>query len=381
MKPFPVYSLFDLTPVRAEGSRLYDTDGAEYLDLYGGHAVISIGHSHTHFVRRITEQLGRMAFYSNSVQMPLQVELAEKVGVLSGYPDYALFMVNSGAEANENALKLASFHTGRTRVLTFTGGWHGRTSAAVAVTDDAPIIAPLNAQHSVLTVQLNDLDTLRAAFEREGDSLAAAIVEGIQGVAGVVEPSAEFLQELSRLCREYGVVLILDEVQSGAGRTGKFFAHQWAGIRPDVITMAKGMGNGFPVGALMIAPSIEPRIGMLGTTFGGAHLACAAALAVVEVTEREGLVAHAAALGERWIAQLRQVPGVVEVRGRGLMIGVQLEQPSAPLRTRLLQEHRILVGSAGQKQSFRLLPSLALAQEDADRFTEVLAKELSLVHA
>lgn len=376
MNPFPVYPLFDLTPVRAEGSYLYDAEGRAYLDLYGGHAVISIGHSHPHFVRRIGEQLERIAFYSNSVQMPLQDELAELLGELSGYPDYQWFMVSTGAEANENALKLASFHTGKQRVLCFTGGWHGRTSAAVAVTDDPPIVAPINAQHAIHRVALNDVHALREAFDWDGENLCAAIVEGIQGVAGVVEPTVEFLQELRRLCTEYGVALILDEVQSGAGRTGRYFAHQWAGIRPDLITLAKGLGNGYPVAGLMIAPSFHARYGLLGTTFGGAHLACAAALAVAEVTRDTGLMAHAAAVGEPWIEDLRGLEGVVEVRGRGLMIGVQLDRPVAELRQRLLREHGILVGSAGQKHTIRLLPALSISADDTARFTEVFEQEL-----
>lgn len=377
MKPYPVYPLYDLTPVRAQGAYLYDAAGGEYLDLYGGHAVISIGHSHPHFVRRIGEQLERIAFYSNSVQMPLQTELAERLGALSGYADYDWFMVSTGAEANENALKLASFHTGRQRVLCFTGGWHGRTSAAVGVTDDPPIVAPINAQHAMTRVALNDVPALREAFAREGERYCAAIVEGIQGVAGVVEPTAEFLQELRRLCTEHGVALVLDEVQSGAGRTGKYFAHQWAGIRADLITLAKGIGNGYPVAGLMVGPQFAPRHGLLGTTFGGAHLACAAALAVAEVTAAEGLMAHAAQLGAQWMAALRALPGVVQVRGRGLMIGLQLEAPVAELRRRLLTEHRMLVGSAGQKETIRLLPTLNLTAEAAERFTDVLRVELA----
>ncbi len=377
MKPFPVYPLFDLTPVSAEGSYLYDAAGNAFLDLYGGHAVISIGHSHPHFVRRVREQLEHIAFYSNSVQMPLQEQLAERLGTLSGYPDYSWFMVSTGAEANENALKLASFASGRKQVLCFTGGWHGRTSAAVSVTDDAPIVAPINAQHAITRAPLNDLEALRAAFAQSGSQFAAAIVEGIQGVAGVIEPTPAFLQELRRLCTEHGVALILDEVQSGAGRTGRYFAHQWAGIRPDLITLAKGIGNGFPVAGLMIAPHFEARHGLLGTTFGGAHLAAAAALAVAEVMAQDDLMAHAARLGEQWMAALRALPGVVEVRGRGLMIGVQLEGPVAPLRNRMLAAHRVLIGSAGQKHTFRLLPALNLSANDAERFTDLLKTELS----
>ncbi|MGB3619202.1 MAG: aminotransferase class III-fold pyridoxal phosphate-dependent enzyme [Catalinimonas sp.] len=378
MKPFDVYPLFDLTPTRAEGCYLWDERGTRYLDLYGGHAVISIGHSHPHYVRRLTEQLGQMGFYSNSVRNPLQVELAEKLGILSGYDDYALFLCSSGAEANENALKLASFHTGRDRVVALRGAFHGRTSAAVAATDNPKIVAPLNAHHRVTHVDFDDAGAL-AAEVRRGD-VCAVIVEGIQGVGGIYVPTAGFWAQAAALCRETGTVLIADEVQSGYGRSGRFFAHQHADVRPDVIPVAKGMGNGFPVGGVLIAPHLRPSWGMLGTTFGGNHLACAAGLAVLEVIEREGLVAHAQTLGDRWLADLRGLDGVREVRGQGLMIGLEFDFPVTEMRKRLLFEHRIFTGASG-KRVIRLLPPLNLRPDQADQFTEALQTELATAPA
>ena len=365
MELFNVYSLYPVEPVRGSGSRVYDAAGNEYLDLYGGHAVISIGHAHPHYVEALQRQVARLGFYSNSVENSLQGRLAELLGRASGYGDYRLFLCNSGAEANENALKLASFHTGRDRVLAFAKAFHGRTSGAVSVTDNPAIAAPFNRTDKVSFAPLNDLDAVRA--ELATGRYAAVIIEGIQGVAGIREPSDDFLRGLRACCTETGTQLILDEVQSGYGRTGRFFAHQHAGIRPDLITTAKGMGNGFPIGGVLIAPHFEARPGMLGTTFGGNHLACAAAIAVLEVIESEGLVANAAATGGYLLGELRRMPALKEVRGRGLMIGIELDGPAAELRRRLLFEHRIFTGGAGAS-TVRLLPALGLSRADADRF-------------
>lgn len=368
MHPFPVYPLYDIEPVRALGSTLWDRNGTEYLDLYGGHAVISIGHSHPHYVGRLTEQLNRIGFYSNSVRIPIQEELAEHLGRLSGYPDYALFLCNSGAEANENALKLASFHTGRKRVIACTKAFHGRTAGAVAVTDNPAIVAPINSTDHVTWVPFNDADALRAAMSEE---IAAVIIEGIQGVGGIHVASPEFLQTARQLCDQLGTCLILDSVQCGYGRSGKFFSHQFTGIDPDLMTTAKGMGNGFPIGGVLIAPKFKAAFGLLGTTFGGNHLACAAGVAVLEVIENENLIANAAIQGEYLMRAVRGFSGVREVRGRGLMIGIELEQPVDKIRDALLFEHRIFCGYAG-KHTLRLLPSLALQRAEADRFLESL---------
>ncbi|MEN7546785.1 aminotransferase class III-fold pyridoxal phosphate-dependent enzyme [Rapidithrix thailandica] len=374
MKLFDVYPLFDIEPVKGEDVYIWDNTGQKYLDLYGGHAVISIGHSHPHYIERITEQVKKIGFYSNSIQNPLQQELATKLGQLSGYDAFRLFLCNSGAEANENALKLASFHTKRSTVLTFKKGFHGRTSAAVAVTDNPKIQAPLNRHHSVLTLEMNDIEALNSAFEKE--AIAAVIVEGIQGIAGVYEPETEFLQTLRALCDKYETVLILDEIQSGYGRSGKFFAHQYSGIEPDLITTAKGMGNGFPVGGVLIHPKFEASFGLLGTTFGGNHLACAASLAVLEVMEQENLVENAANVGEYLLKQLNTVPGIQEVRGKGLIIGIELAEAAATLRKKLLFEHKIFTGSSSEPNTMRVLPSLTLKQAQADIFVEALKKEL-----
>lgn len=365
MELFNVYSLYPVEPVRGCGSRVYDAAGTEYLDLYGGHAVISIGHAHPHYVETLQQQVARLGFYSNSVENSLQQRLAELLGRASGYDDYRLFLCNSGAEANENALKLASFQTGRERVLAFEKAFHGRTSGAVATTDNPKIVAPFNRTDKVEFVPLNDLEAVRAKLST--GAFAAVIIEGIQGVAGIHEPTDDFLRGLRALCTETGTQLVLDEIQSGYGRTGRFFAHQQAGIRPDLITMAKGMGNGFPIGDVLIAPHFEARPGMLGTTFGGNHLACAAAIAVLEVFERENLVGNAAAVGEYLLAELRRMPALKEVRGRGLMIGIEIDGSGAEMRRRLLFEHRIFTGGAGAS-TVRLLPALGLTRDDADRF-------------
>lgn len=372
MHPFPVYPLYPVTPVRALGSEIWDENGTRYLDMYGGHAVISIGHSHPVYVRRLTEQLGQIGFYSNSVQIPIQEQLAERLGRLSGYPDYRLFLVNSGAEANENALKLASFHTGRKKVVACRGAFHGRTAGAVAVTDNPALVAPINPTDHVAFVPHNDVSALEAAVTGE---TAAVIVEGIQGVGGIQVTSEAFLQAARRLCDAHGACLILDSVQCGYGRSGKFFSHQYYDVRPDLITVAKGMGNGFPVGGVLISPRFEASFGLLGTTFGGNHLACAAALAVLEVMEEEHLMDNATRVGDYLQAGLAGLPGICEVRGRGLMIGIEFEEPVAAIRDTLLYEHHIFTGYAG-KHTLRLLPSLALTPAEAGAFLTALGQVL-----
>ena len=369
MELFDVYSLYPVEPVRGRGSYVYDAAGTEYLDLYGGHAVISIGHAHPHYVKRISEQVARLGFYSNSVENSLQHELAAKLGKLSDYDDYRLFLCNSGAEANENALKLASFHTGRARVLAFGGAFHGRTSGAVEVTDNPAIRSPFNTTEYVEFVPLNDIEAVEQKLASR--EFAAVIIEGIQGVAGIRCPEPAFLQALREVTERTGTVLILDEIQSGYGRSGRFFAHQWAGIRPDLITMAKGMGNGFPIGGVLIAPQFEARKGMLGTTFGGNHLACAAAITVADVVAEEGLVENARRVGEHLMERLREIPALHDVRGRGLMIGFDVEGSAAELRRRLVFERHTFTGGAGA-HTVRLLPALGLSEAQADTFVERL---------
>lgn len=369
MNLFDVYSLFNVTPIRAKGCTIWDEQGQEYLDLYGGHAVISIGHSHPHYIAALTEQVNRIGFYSNSVNNPLQCQLAQRIGKVSGYDDYSLFLVNSGAESNENALKLASFHTGKSRVIAFHQSFHGRTSGAVAVTDNSAIQSPFNRLHQVTFVDLND----EAAVEKEltkGD-VAAVIIEGIQGCGGINVPTPEFMRSLETMCHKFGVVLILDEVQSGYGRTGKFFAHQWAGIRPDIITMGKGIANGFPCGGILIAPQFEPVKGRLGTTFGGNYLAMAAALSVLDVMENEHLIENAERVGEFLKNNIPASPRIKEVRGQGLMIGIEFNEPVAPLRQKLLFDKHIFTGVAGQNM-IRLLAPLCLTQDEAKRFINAL---------
>ncbi len=375
MKLFDVYSLYDIEPVSGKGSHVFTADGTDYLDLYGGHAVISIGHAHPVYVKAISDQVARLGFYSNSVQNSLQERLAEMLGRISGYDDYALFLCNSGAEANENAIKLASFTTGRDRVLAFGKAFHGRTSGAVAVTDNPAIRAPFNDASHVTFVPLNDREaTAKALDTRE---YAAVIIEGIQGVSGIHLPDDDFLRWLREECDRTGTLLILDEIQSGYGRTGRFFAHQHAGIRADIVTCAKGMANGFPIGAVLSAPSIAPRKGMLGTTFGGNHLACAAAIAVLEVMESEHLIENAEKIGNRLIESLRDIPGVKDVRGRGLMIGFEAEGWTGPeLRRKLLFEHHIFTGGAGP-DTVRLLPALSLSAREADMFVTEFKKAIS----
>ena len=373
MDLFNVYKRWNIEPVRGSGSKLWDAQGQEYLDLYGGHAVISIGHSHPHYVEAVSKQIAKLGFYSNAVQNGLQDQLAEKLGRISGYPTYHLFLCNSGAEANENALKLASFHTGRAKVLAFSGAFHGRTGGAVSVTDNPKIRAPFNATDKVTFVPLGDL----AAAEKElaTEAYAAVIIEGIQGVAGIRVPSDAFCKDLRALCDRTGTLLVADEIQSGCGRTGQFFAHQYAGVQADLITMAKGLAGGIPIGAVLISPAIQASFGLLGTTFGGNHIACAAAIAVLEVIEQEKLVEHAAKLGAWFEQQLKGDPALVEYRGRGLMIGLEIKPELVGLRDRLLQEKHIFTGASGERV-IRLLPALNLPEEDARTFVEAW-KELT----
>lgn len=374
MKLFDVYPFFDINIVRGRGCRVYDDKGTEYLDLYGGHAVISVGHTHPYYLEKIRRQAGELSFYSNSVVNKLQSELAEKLGRLSGYDDYSLFLINSGAEANENALKLASFHTGKKKVVSFSHAFHGRTSAAVNVTDNAKIIAPINGTFEVVRLALGDIDAVRRELAK-GD-VCAVIIEGIQGVGGIQIPADDFLRQLREVCTETGTVLILDEVQSGYGRSGKFFAHQYAGIRPDIITVAKGMGNGFPIGGVLISPLFTPVYGMLGTTFGGNHLACTAAIAVLDIMEKEHLIENAARVGAWLMEQLKALPGIKEVRGSGLMIGIEFEQPITDIRRALLFDEKVFTGVAGT-QVIRLLPPLVLTLDDAAEFMERFKRVLN----
>lgn len=367
MHLFDVYPLYPIAPVRARGSYLWDDSGRQYLDLYGGHAVISIGHSHPHYVQRITEQLSKIAFYSNSVINPVQEAFAHKLGQMCGHEAFALFMCNSGAEANENALKIASFYNQRSKVVALKGSFHGRTSGAVAITDNPAIAAPINFKHHVVFVPHNDVAALEAAID---DQTCAVIIEGIQGVGGVHVASDVFWQTARHLCNLHNVVLISDSVQCGYGRSGKFFSHQFSGVEPDLISIAKGMGNGFPVAGVLIHPKFQPVHGILGTTFGGNHLACAAALAVLEVIESENLIEHAAAMGQYLKTALSQIPGVKTVRGRGLMIGVVLEIPCAAVRDELLYQHGIFTGSSSDKYTMRLLPALNIGKRELDYFLE-----------
>ena len=374
MELFDVYSLFDVTPVRAQGCRIWDDKGQEYLDLYGGHAVISVGHGHPRYVAALKEQLDLIGFYSNSVKNPLQVRLAHELGEASGYPDYSLFLDNSGAESNENALKLASFHTGKDRIIAFHRSFHGRTSGAVAVTDNPKIVSPFNANHKVTFCDLDDA----AGVEKElakGD-VAGVIIEGIQGCGGIHVPSDAFMLELEALCHKYGALLLLDEVQSGYGRTGRFFAHQWAGVRPDVITMGKGIANGFPCGGILIAPHIKAAKGMLGTTFGGNYLAMAAALAVLAIIRDEDLVGNALRVGEYLKENIPASPLIKEVRGRGLMLGMEFSCPIADIRRKLLFDKHIFTGVAGSDM-IRLLAPLCLSKDEAGQFITALKEVLS----
>ncbi len=373
MNLFDVYPLFDINIVKAKGCHVWDENGTEYLDLYGGHAVISIGHAHPHYVEMISNQVGKLGFYSNSVINKLQQEVAARLGKISGYDDYSLFLINSGAEANENALKLASFHNGRTKVISFSKAFHGRTSLAVEATDNPKIIAPINANEHVTYLPLNDTEAMKTELAK-GD-VCAVIIEGIQGVGGIKLPTTEFMQELRKACTENGTILILDEIQSGYGRSGKFFAHQYTGIKPDIITVAKGIANGFPMAGVLISPMFTPVYGMLGTTFGGNHLACAAALAVLDVIEQEQLIENAATVGTYLIEELKKFPQIKEVRGEGLMIGMEFETPIKELRTKLLKEQKVFTGVSGTNV-IRLLPPLCLSMEEATVFLNRLKKIL-----
>lgn len=369
MNLFDVYPLNDIEITKASGSTVWDAQGQEYLDLYGGHAVISIGHTHPHYVKRLTDQLGKVGFYSNSVKIPLQTELAEKLGQVSGKTDYQLFLCNSGAEANENALKLASFYNGRKKIIAFKGAFHGRTSLAVSCTDNPKIIAPVNETDNVVFLPFNDEAALTAAFAEFGNEITAVIIEGIQGVGGIQEASISFLQLIRSLCDQHNAVYIADSVQCGYGRTGHFYSHDYAGVAADVYTMAKGMGNGFPIAGISVAPKFKPWHGMLGTTFGGNHLACAAALAVLEVMEQDNLMQNAEETGNYLIAELKKIEAVKEVRGRGLMIGIDLPEELSHVKKNLLFKHHIFTGEA-KPNVIRLLPALNLNKQQADHFLE-----------
>ena len=374
MKLYDVYPLFDVNIVKGEGCKVWDDKGTEYLDLYGGHAVISIGHAHPKYVEKISNQVATLGFYSNSVINTLQQNVAEQLGRISGYEEYNLFFINSGAEANENALKLSSFMNGKKRVIAFKKAFHGRTSLAVEITDNPKIIAPINANGHTTYLQLGDIEGVRAEIEK-GD-VTAVIIEGIQGVGGVVIPDSGFLQQLQELCNATDTTLILDEIQSGCGRSGKFFAHQWAGIKPDIITQAKGIGNGFPIGVVLISPKFQAVYGELGTTFGGNHLACAAAAAVLEVMEEENLLENVNRVGEYLMEELKKIDGIKEVRGRGLMIGIEFEEPIKEIRRRLLFEEHVFTGVSGTNV-IRLLPPLTLSLEEAEEFIKRFRKVLS----
>ncbi|HEY1024162.1 MAG TPA: aminotransferase class III-fold pyridoxal phosphate-dependent enzyme [Sphingobacteriaceae bacterium] len=375
MKLFDVYPINQIEIVKASGSKVWDAKGTEYLDLYGGHAVISIGHTHPHYVKRITEQLNKVAFYSNSVQIPLQQHLAEKLGKVSGKEDYQLFLCNSGAEANENALKLASFYNRRKKVISFSGAFHGRTSLAVAATDNPKIVAPVNETENIIFLPHNDETALEQAFADFGNEISSVIVEGIQGVGGIRLATDSFLRKIRTLCDEYNAVYIADSVQSGYGRSGRFYSHDLAGVSADIYTMAKGMGNGFPIGGMAIAPRFEPWHGMLGTTFGGNHLACAAALAVLEVIEEEKLIENAAVVGSYLMDELNKFEQVSEVRGSGLMIGIDLPHQLSHAKKDLLFKHHIFTGEA-KPHVIRLLPALNLSKADADIFLDAFSKVL-----
>lgn len=375
MNLFDVYPLYNITPVKAVDCTITDENGVEYLDLYSGHGVISIGHTQPHYVAKVKEQLDNIGFYSNAIQNPLQVELARKLGELSGYDDYALFLCSSGAEANENALKLASFHNGKSRVIAFDNSFHGRTSAAVAVTDNKKIVAPINAQQVVTFLPLNQIDLVETELQK-GD-VCTVIIEGIQGVGGLDEGTTEFFQALEKLCKQYEAVLILDEVQSGYGRSGKFFAHQYHNIKADIICLAKGMGNGFPIGGILIAPHFKASYGLLGTTFGGSHLACAAGIAVLDVIKNEKLMDNVNAVSEYFMKAIQQVPEIIKVKGKGLMLGVEFDFDVSALRKKMIVEKHIFTGSANNKNLLRILPPLTITTAAIDTFITALKESLA----
>ncbi len=375
MKLFDVYPINNITITKALGSYVWDNQGQEYLDLYGGHAVISIGHTHPHYVKRLTDQLNKLGFYSNSIKIPIQEELASKLGDLSGKEDYQLFLCNSGAEANENALKAASFYNGRKKIVSFTKAFHGRTSLAVAATDNPNIVAPVNQTDNVVFLPFNNMEALKAYFDVNGNDVSSVIIEGIQGVGGINVASIEFLQTIRKLCDQYNAVFIADSVQCGYGRTGKFYAHDHSGIDADIYSMAKGMGNGFPVSGISISPKIQSKHYMLGTTFGGNHLACAAALAVLEIMEQDALMANATKIGDYLFNELKGLPNINEIRGKGLMIGIDLPEDKKEVKKNLLFKHHIFTGEA-KPNVIRLLPALNITQKEADLFLEALAIEL-----
>ncbi|WP_106916151.1 aspartate aminotransferase family protein [Chryseobacterium aurantiacum] len=372
MNLFNVYPLFNINPVKAQGSFLWDDKGEQYLDFYGGHAVISIGHNHPHYQNKLKEQLEKISFYSNSVQNELQTELAEKLGKLSGYEDYSLFLCNSGAEANENALKLASFHNGKSKVLYFSGSFHGRTSAAVSVTDNPKIVAPVNFSERFIKSEWNNIEQLEETFAVHGNEISSIIIEGIQGVGGIMIPTVAFLSKIKELCEKYDVVLILDEVQSGYGRSGYFFAHQEFGVEADIITTAKGMGNGFPVGGVLISPKFQASNGLLGTTFGGNHLACAASIAVLDVMKDENLIENAQKMGEYIENEIKDLPHIKSIRRKGLMIGIELDRDCSEVRSSLLYDHHIFTGNSNDKSVLRILPALNIQKEETDLFINAL---------
>ncbi|HYK77658.1 MAG TPA: aminotransferase class III-fold pyridoxal phosphate-dependent enzyme [Daejeonella sp.] len=375
MKTFDVYPVNDIEIVKAQGSHVWDAQGTQYLDLYGGHAVISIGHTHPHYLQRLTDQLSKVGFYSNSIKIPIQEQLAQKLGEISGKEDYQLFLCNSGAEANENALKLASFYNNRKKVIAFKGAFHGRTSLAVSATDNPKIIAPVNETENIVFLPFNDAEALEAAFEQYGEEISSVIIEGIQGVGGIKVASIEFLKQIRSLCDQHNAVFIADSVQCGYGRSGKFYSHDFSGIEADIYTMAKGMGNGFPIGAISISPKFKPWHGMLGTTFGGNHLACAAALAVLEIIEQDKLIENAAATGAYLMEELQKFSQVKEVRGRGLMIGIELPEELSQVKNGLLFNQHIFTGEA-KPNVIRLLPALNLSKAHADQFLEAFNLEL-----
>ena len=376
MKLFDVYPLIDVTPAKAEGSYFWDENGTEYLDLYGGHAVISIGHSHPTYVKYITEQLNNIGFYSNYVKIPIQNQVAEQLTKLSGYEDYTLFLCNSGAEANENAIKLASFHTGKKKIIYFSGAFHGRTAAAVACTDNPKIVAPVNQSENFVKLPFNDLEALENEFKTNPD-IAGVIVEGIQGVGGVQIPTTAFLHKIQQLCNENNAVFIADEIQSGFGRSGKFFAHQHTNVTPDIISMAKGMGNGFPVAGILISPKFKASYGLLGTTFGGNFLACAATKAVLDVIEKENLLQNAQEVGDYLVSLLQNQKNIKEIRYQGLMIGIDLAFPCNEVRTRLVKEYKMLTGNASTPNTLRVLPALNVKKEDVKKFADALIQILN----
>lgn len=376
MNLFQVYPLFNINPVKAEGSFLWDDKGEKYLDFYGGHAVISIGHNHPHYQNKLKDQLEKISFYSNSVQNNLQTELAEKLGKISGYENYSLFLCNSGAEANENALKLASFHNGKKKVIYFSGSFHGRTSAAVSVTDNPKIVAPVNFSERFIKCEWNNVNQLKQLFSDYQGEISSVIIEGIQGVGGIILPTEEMIQTLKKLCSENEVILIMDEVQSGYGRSGNFFAHQEFDIQPDLITVAKGMGNGFPIGGVLISPKFEASNGLLGTTFGGNHLACATGIAVLEVLKNENLIQNSEKMGAYIESKILNFNHLKSIRRRGLMIGIELDQPCAEIRSNLLTKHHVFTGNSNDATVLRILPSLNITEKEADLFINALKSVL-----